>query len=647
MHSLSNGFSGRRQRFPVLLVLILLLSILLNFLFLYKEGYGNLYYAAAVKSMLTGFKNFFFVSFDSAGFVSVDKPPLGLWIQALFALIFGFKGISLILPQAVAGVLSVILLYALVKDIHDERAGLISAFVLAITPVFVALSRNNTMDMQVVCIIILASRTFFRAIQKKSFPYLIITFALIGLGFNIKMLLSFIILPAICTVWLLSRHIQFKKRFMQIAAAGIVLLVISFSWIFIVEFYPKEGRPYVGSTENNSAFELAFSYYGLTRITKQPDTLVPGAPHLNPDEAGRPGIPRLFNKQLSGQISWFLPLVFMGLLFSLIKPRDKSGTDIEKLSILYWFLWLSPYALYLSFSTGIVHLHYVAALAPPIAALCGIYLIRLWDSYNGKEKSGFLFAVAVFLTGLLHFIIVNEYCRVPKIFLRVPRYFAAIILIIVTIFSLLSILRKSSVKLNKGIPGIVLYIPIIIALSASPFYWACTPLIYGGDCILPYASPDLYTDSVKGFRFVEDDHADRILPSYVNPMYEFLTKNRNKEEFLAAVPSPYAGAALLMLYNENNNIPVMTIGGFTGTDPILDLEELKRYVRDGKVRFFLVPSYLEHPEEMPFLVESGGNEQLYQWVIDHGKKLDKKLWDNNGLIVFPIPDPMSLYDLKK
>ncbi len=74
------------------LAVVLLLAIFLHFFRLEQEGYGNLYYAAAVKSMLTSGHKFFFASFDPGGFVAVDKPPLGLWVQALSALVFGFRG---------------------------------------------------------------------------------------------------------------------------------------------------------------------------------------------------------------------------------------------------------------------------------------------------------------------------------------------------------------------------------------------------------------------------------------------------------------------------------------------------------------------------------------------------------------------------
>src|SRR5947209_4619284 len=102
-----------------------------------REGYGNTYYAAAVKSMITSWHNFFFVSFDAGGFVSVDKPPLGLWIQAASARLFGFHPLSLLVPQALAGIAAVALLYHLVARSFGVVAGVLAGVALAVMPISV------------------------------------------------------------------------------------------------------------------------------------------------------------------------------------------------------------------------------------------------------------------------------------------------------------------------------------------------------------------------------------------------------------------------------------------------------------------------------------------------------------------------------
>src|SRR3954464_4219666 len=97
------------------LAVTLIIAAGMNFWQLSKLGYANTYYAATVRSMLTSWHTFFFASFDPGGFVTVDKPPLGFWIQAASAKLLGFHGWSLLLPEAVAGVLSVALLYHLIR----------------------------------------------------------------------------------------------------------------------------------------------------------------------------------------------------------------------------------------------------------------------------------------------------------------------------------------------------------------------------------------------------------------------------------------------------------------------------------------------------------------------------------------------------
>ena len=90
---------------------VLLLAAILNFWGLSREGLDNQYYAAAVKSMAESWHNFFFNAFDPGGFVTIDKPPLGFWFQVASVKLFGFSGVSLLIPEALAGVLSVAMLY--------------------------------------------------------------------------------------------------------------------------------------------------------------------------------------------------------------------------------------------------------------------------------------------------------------------------------------------------------------------------------------------------------------------------------------------------------------------------------------------------------------------------------------------------------
>jgi 4-amino-4-deoxy-L-arabinose transferase-like glycosyltransferase len=230
------------------------------------EGYGNAYYASTVFSMMTNWKNFFFASFDPASFVSVDKPPFGFWVQAASAALFGFQGWALMLPQIVSGVLACLVLYWLVRRFFGPNAGLLAALILAITPIAVAADRNNTIDGQLLLVLLLSAAALTLAVEKGSLKWLALGAVLIGVGFNIKMLQAYMILPAFYGLYLLAARTTLFKRFIHLAVASVILLGVSFAWVAAVDSTPADQRPYVGSSENNTVTELIEGHNGLRRM---------------------------------------------------------------------------------------------------------------------------------------------------------------------------------------------------------------------------------------------------------------------------------------------------------------------------------------------------------------------------------------------
>src|SRR5690349_12099845 len=93
---------------------IVLLAVWLRFSNIDSLGYVNHYYTAGVKSMLQSWHNFFFAAAEPGGSVSIDKPPVGLWLQVISAYFLGVNGFSVLLPELLAGIISVVVLYHLV-----------------------------------------------------------------------------------------------------------------------------------------------------------------------------------------------------------------------------------------------------------------------------------------------------------------------------------------------------------------------------------------------------------------------------------------------------------------------------------------------------------------------------------------------------
>ena len=133
------------------LAALLVLAAVLNLWALDQNGWANEYYSAAVRSMASSWHNFLYGSFDASGVMTVDKPPLALWVQALSVKAFGFNSLSILVPQALMGMGSVALVYDLTRRRFGRVAGGVAGLVLATTPITVAISRHNNPDALLCC----------------------------------------------------------------------------------------------------------------------------------------------------------------------------------------------------------------------------------------------------------------------------------------------------------------------------------------------------------------------------------------------------------------------------------------------------------------------------------------------------------------
>ena len=616
----------RFTKTQVLLIFLFLLAFFLRLFRIGQDGFGNLYYAATVQSLLTSWHNFFFVSFDPAGFVSVDKPPLGFWVQALSVLVFGFHGWALVLPQALAGSLSVLVLYKLVQRTFGETAGLLSALILAVTPTSVATARNNTPDSLLTLVVLLAAWAAIQAAETGKLRWLLASAALVGVGFNVKMLQAYLVVPALF-LFLPPPH-SLLKRAGQLTLAMLVMFAVSFAWTWAVDSTPADQRPYVGSTYTNHEWELVAVHNGARRLGKivaifgirEKDSAPAGAtippthapvPAQSPPpaadsvkvwpdgglpEVGDPGLLRLFNPQMAGQVSWLLPLALLALVSGLVRTSWKLPLGKEALFYSMWAGWLIPAALFFSYG-GLIHRYYLDMLASPVAALAAVGLTQWASDFIERKRAGWLLPISVLLTGGLTVFFLGYYPESG--WLLVP-------LGILDLLALASFLLPLS---SNQLPVAARTSIILTGLLLAPFYWSLTPMLYGGDVTLPHASPDLV------YYGGQRDHLSKY-----EAAAEFLQARYQDETFLAATENAVVASPLQLLTKQ----PVMALGGFTGADPILTVDELAQRVAAGEVRFFL----LEQREL---------NDSKYAaWVFAHCTQVP-------GVT---LPDKLHLYDCR-
>jgi 4-amino-4-deoxy-L-arabinose transferase-like glycosyltransferase len=566
--------TGRRLEWAALPI-VLLVAAVLRLWRLDDNGFGTEYYAAGVRSMLQGGWLFFYNAFDPAGFVSLDKPPLAFWIQTAFAAVLGYDGWTIHLPQALAGVGSVAILYRLVRRPFGAAAGVIAAFLLAITPIAVAADRSNNTDSWLVFFLLVATAA---ALRGRGLAF-VLAMALLGLAFNVKMLAALICGPALIATYLTVAPFDWRRHLLWLSAGTASLVVVSLSWAVAFDLTPRDNRPYAGSSAGNSMLELIVMHNGLERfVLDRPANAPPAAPAVRPPIKRYDSVPvgplRLADPIIAGQFSWALPLAVLGAMMAWRRWRA---------SVVLWGTWALAYGIVYSATGGIFHIYYLATLAPPLAALAAIGCIELWR--RGPRHLAFGLAATALWQGYLTGMSLGwtaTWIGFPAVALAT----GAVVL-----------------WRDKRPPAFI----GAMALLVLPVAWALSAVFSPGSLTLPSASLPrwLGIDDGRGpalsrtFKPLSDDPK----------LHEFLLSHRGDSRFLVAAPNAVLAAPIIV----RTGLPVLAAGGFSGTDPILTADALASMARRGEFRYALVNN-------------RGRQGPFARWVRANGTAVDPALW---------------------
>jgi 4-amino-4-deoxy-L-arabinose transferase-like glycosyltransferase len=583
----------RKRLEAVCIGTVLVLAAVLRLWRLEANGFGTEYYAAGVRSALQGGALLFYNSFDPAGFISLDKPPVAFWIQAAFAKVLGFSGWAIHLPQALAGVASVALLYRLVRRPFGIAAATIAALLLALMPVAVAIDRSNNTDSWLVFLLLLAAWAALRGRGGS----LVLAMALLGVAFNVKMLAALVCGPALLAGWWWAGTLNLRRRLEWMAAAGLTLAAVSLSWSLAFDLTPRANRPYAGSTADNSMFELVVVHNGLERfVHSHPERPRPVEAQQAAYEA-YDSVPvgplRLVAPQLAAQFAWLLPLALIGLF--LVRHRDRIDA-----SLVLWGVWLFTYGIVFSAAGGIFHVYYLSALAPPVAALGGLGAVRLWRRGPGWLAAGLALCAAwqIYLTG--------ESLGWMSPWLAPPT--------VAIMVAILTLVR------DKRPPAVVGG----LALLVLPTAWALSAIFSPGNLTLPSAS-------LARWLGLNDGRGPILSRNYTalssDPkLQEFLLAHRGEARFIVAAPTTGLVAPVIVRTGQ----PAMAFGGFFGNEPILPLDAFVEKVKRGEVRYVLLRT---GSRTSPFT----------QWVRANGKPVAPSEWRS---FVDGGRRAIQLYDMK-
>ena len=593
------------------LTAVLALSAVLNLRLLSRNGYGNIYYSGAVASILRSLHNFLFVSFDSGGLIAVDKPPLGLWVQALSAKLFGLSPLSLLAPEAILGVVAVAAMYAIVARRFGAVAGIVSAFALAVYPSLVVVSRDNNLDTLLILLMLLGCGAALRATETGRLRWLAWSATLVALAFNTKALAAYLVVPGIAVAYLVCAPLPWRRRLWHLGVCGVVLVVVSFAWLEYVDLTPASQRPFIGDTADNNEINLVLNYNGVgrvggevgapgripaapgivsrphpsrhrvavgpgTRLLPRPGSrLLPGpGPRPLPRPGSRPGPRpgprplvttggptgplRLLDKQLGGQGGWLLPFALVGALAIALVARRRR--DPRLAALIVFGGWFAAELLLLSFGKGIIHPYYVSALGPGTAALVGGGMVAMAQMARGGRWIRALPALALAATAAAEYVLLH---REHYLTWYVPVLFAGAALCVGAVV----LLRRWLLAVMALGVAVALFAPLAYSATA----WQ-VPVEGTFPAAGPHAAgaPGRFGVNAEALRFNRD-------------LIDFARTHRPGSRWLVLTDSSTTAAPMILL-----GATAGALGGYNGTDPALDGPGLARLVAAGEARYVLL-----------------------------------------------------------
>jgi 4-amino-4-deoxy-L-arabinose transferase-like glycosyltransferase len=537
------------------------------------------YYAAAARSMSTSWHDFLFGAFDPAGTISIDKVPGAVWPQALLLRIAGFHVWAIVLPQVIEGVVTVLVLYRAVRRLAGPLAGITAAAILAASPVTVALNRGNVADSLLIMLIVLAADATCAALLSGRLRTLLLGAVWVGLAFQAKMMVAWLVLPALGAAYLLAAPGRARVRLGHLALAGLVTIVVSSSWMVAISLVPAHERPYVDGTQNDSIFTQTFEYNGFSRLGGKDVYAGGGHPaaflvrlsetDASPAHEVKPSWHRLLSGLFGRDDGWLLPAALIAAAGVLITRRAAGRRDPLRACTVLWGAWLLTFAAFFS-AAGYPNSYYVAALTPATGALCGAGAALVQRAGNRLATRAGLTAAALCSVGYGIYLLHGA--------TAVPAWLApvAAILAVAGACALLarpgtrilrSPTRQVAVALACALPLPVVACVLMVTRGLGPFAAPYEP-----------ASATTSRASARRSRISAEQAIEQLSSTYGTP--------------IALVTDSSILAAPFILATGQEVLP---IGGYQGGAPAPSLTSLRHRIAAGEARAFLVPVVSEDP----------------------------------------------------
>ncbi len=634
-------------------IALLIVTAVLYLVGLNSSEWANSFYSAAVQAGSQSWWAFLWGASDMAASITVDKPPMSIWVMALSVRLFGLSSWSILVPEALMGVATVWIVWRTVSRYAGRWPGFWAGVAMATTPVAVLMFRFNNPDALLLLLLTGAVAAGLRATEKGRLRWLVLAGVLVGFGFLTKQLQAFLVLPAIAVTYLAFGPRTALRRLWHGVIAMAAMVVAGGWWVALTVLIPSGSRPWIGGSQTDSFLELTFSYNGLGRITGDQIGSVGGGGgggQMGP-ASGTVGILRLFGSELGGQASWLIPASLILAVAGLWALRRRPRTDMLRGALVSSLVWFLVTAVVFSYMSGIFHAYYTVALAAPIAMTAALGWAGLRQGEVAAPVRHIVEAGTVAVTVVWAVVLMRRSSAFAPWLVWVVAITG-----LVAVVALLMAARGISVGLLASRGGqAVAFSAAMVAMLAGPSAWALETASTAHTGSLVSAGPTTSGSTgglgggtrggtgpggggqeggSKGFGSTDGSGSDSGRGTGGSPsggmaggpgggssMSQLLDASQPSAELISLLQTDAADYTWVAATVGSNSaaglqlavgFSVMPVGGFNGSDPSPSLAQFQELVAEGRIHYWIGGS--------GFSGQNGGSDassEIASWVEEN------------------------------
>jgi 4-amino-4-deoxy-L-arabinose transferase-like glycosyltransferase len=344
------------------------------------------------------------------GVAFLDKPALYYWLQASAIKMFGLTEGALRFWPALLGILSMLVTYMTGRLLFSRRAGLMSAIILATSPLYYGGAHYANLDLEVASLVA-DSLLCFIAAMEGSLPQLknrllLAAYTFAGLAALTKGLIGIAFPAMIIGAWILLLNRWNILTKMRLFTGLLIFVLIAAPWYVLVQQANPEFLHFFFVTQQVSRF-----------LTTQD-----------------------FNSKAA--VWFYLPVVLLGffpwtvfLVQALAQKCRQVWQDRQQNAAqLYLLLWFVIVFVFFSIPRSKT-VGYILPIFPVMALLVGSYLDSAWDNAKAKgmraASMAFMFFGALLSVAFIVLPYFNQVLEAPPNFLHYVRYMGVAIAIAV------------------------------------------------------------------------------------------------------------------------------------------------------------------------------------------------------------------------